>query len=108
MAYSKAFRDGLEDALEKARWRMEVHFKSHFHPEERPATLGDLYKSFVVMHDCLENFIAEVVNYLGPELAKATARGGGAGGGGGAVRSKARSRRRPAGGKRSTRSAARR
>src|SRR5574341_307351 len=101
MPYSKAFRDGLQDAMEKARWRMEVHFKSHFHPQERPATLGDLYKSFVVMHDCLENLVMEVVNCLGPELAKATASGGGAG----AARSKARSRRRPAGGKRSKRSA---
>jgi hypothetical protein len=104
MAYSKAFRDGLQDAMEKARWRMEVHFKSHFHPEERPATLGDLYKSLVVMHDCLENFVGDVVNYLGPELAKATARGGG----GGAARPKARSRRRPAGGRRSKRPATRR
>ncbi len=74
MPYSKAFRKGLQDALEKARWRMEVHFKSHFQPEERPATLGDLYKSFVVMHDCLENLIAEIVNYLEPEVAKAKAR----------------------------------
>jgi hypothetical protein len=75
MAYSKAFREGLQDALEKARWRMEVHFKSHFVPEERPATLGDLHKSFVVMHDCLENFISEIVNYLESELGRGAARG---------------------------------
>ena len=33
MAYSMAFRDRLQDALEKARWRMEVHFTSHFQTE---------------------------------------------------------------------------
>lgn len=78
MAYSKAFREGLEDAVSKARWRMETHFKSHFRPEENPATLGDLHKSLVVMHDCLENFITEVVNYLEGEIGRLRADGRGA------------------------------
>jgi hypothetical protein len=74
MPYSKPFRDGLQDALEKARWRMEVHFRSHFQTEARQATLGDLHKSFVVMHDCLENLATEIVNYLEAELGRGDAR----------------------------------
>jgi hypothetical protein len=109
MPYSRAFREGLQDALEKARWRMEVHFKSHFLPEERPATLGDLYKSFVVLHDCLENCVTEIVNYLEAELARAKARGDGrANGRGGPARPKARRPRRPAARKSSRTSASRR
>ena len=78
MAYSKAFREGLEDAVAKARWRVVTHLKSHLtpHPEESPATRGELSKMLVVLHDCIENFITEVVGYLEPEVAKAKAGGG--------------------------------
>ncbi len=78
MAYSKAFREGLEDAVAKTRWRMETHLQSHLlpHPEESPATRGDLSKSLVVLHDSLENFVSEVVNYLEQELARQKAGGG--------------------------------
>ena len=80
MAYSKAFREGLEDAVAKARWRVVTHLKSHLtpHPEDSPATRGELSKMLVVLHDCIESFITEVVNYLEPELARAKAGAGGA------------------------------
>jgi hypothetical protein len=80
MAYSKAFREGLEDAVEKARWRVVTHLKAHLtpHPEDSPATRGELSKMLVVLHDCIENFITEVVGYLEPELARAKAGGGAA------------------------------
>jgi hypothetical protein len=79
MAYSKAFREGLEDAVSKARWRVVTHLRSHLtpHPEDSPATRGELSKMLVVLHDCIENFITEVVTYLEPEVAKAKAGGGG-------------------------------
>ena len=80
MAYSKAFREGLEDAVAKARWRVVTHLKSHLtpHPEESPATRGELSKMLVVLHDCIENFITEVVGYLEPEVAGAKTGGGAA------------------------------
>ena len=80
MAYSKAFREGLEDAVAKARWRVVTHLRSHLtpHPEESPATRGELSKMLVVLHDCIENFITEVVGYLEPEVAGAKAGGGAA------------------------------
>ncbi len=106
MAYSKAFREGLEDAVAKTRWRMETHLRSHLlpHPEDSGATRADLSKSLVVLHDCLENFITEVVDYLERELAGRRAGGDGvaaavapakAGG-----KSRAASRKRPAAAKR--------
>jgi hypothetical protein len=80
MAYSKAFREGLEDAVAKARWRVVTHLKSHLtpHPEDSPATRGELSKMLVVLHDCIENFITEVVGYLEPEVARPKAGGGAA------------------------------
>ena len=80
MAYSKAFREGLEDAVQKTRWRVHTHLKSHLtpHPEDSPATRGELSKTLVVLHDCLENFVTEVVNCLERELGRAKARGDGA------------------------------
>jgi len=80
MAYSKAFKEGLEDAVSKARWRVVTHLRSHLtpHPEDSPATRGELSKMLVVLHDCIESFITEVVSYLEPELARAGAGGGAA------------------------------
>ena len=71
IAYSKAFREGLEDAVAKARWRIVTHLKSHLtpHPEDSPATRGELSRTLVVLHDCLENFVTEVVSCLERELA---------------------------------------
>jgi hypothetical protein len=77
MAYSKAFREGLEDTVAKARWRVVTHLRSHLtpHPEDSPATRGELSKMLVVLHDCIETFITEVVGFLEPEVAKAKAGG---------------------------------
>lgn len=81
MAYSKPFREGLEDAVAKTRWRVHTHLKSHLtpHPEDSPATRGELSRTLVVLHDCLENFVTEVVNCLETELGKREAGGGAAG-----------------------------
>ncbi len=106
MAYSKAFREGLEDAVAKTRWRMETHLRSHLlpHPEDSGATRADLSKSLVVLHDCLESFVTEVVSCLERELAGRKAGGGGAaaavapGKAGGRLR--AASRKKPAAAKR--------
>ena len=80
MAYSKTFREGLEDAVAKMRWRMEVHLRSHLlpHPEDSPATRGELSKALIVLSDCIESFVTEVVNYLEQELARQKAGGGAA------------------------------
>jgi hypothetical protein len=101
MAYSKAFREGLDDAVAKARWRVVTHLKSHLtpHPEESPATRGELSKMLVVLHDCLENFITEVVGYLEPELDRAKARGGGPGASAAAARPRPKAKARPASGR---------
>ena len=79
MAYSKAFREGLDDAVAKTRWRVVTHLKSHLtpHPEDSPATRGELSKMLVVLHDCLENFVTEVVSCLERELAGRRASGDG-------------------------------
>lgn len=76
MAYSKAFREGLEDAVAKARWRIETHLQAHLlpHPEDSPATRGELSKTLVVLHDCIENFLTEVMNYLEPEVGRGDSR----------------------------------
>ena len=97
MAYSKAFREGLEDAVDKARWRVVTHLKAHLtpHPEESPATRGELSKMLVVLHDCIENFITEVVGYLEPELARPKV-GGGAAAAKTAARPSKKAKRRPA------------
>ena len=81
MAYSKTFREGVEDAVQKTRWRVHAHLRSHLtpHPEDGPATRGDLSKTLVVLHDCLENFVTEVVSCLERELGILKAGGGGAG-----------------------------
>ncbi len=80
MAYSKAFREGLEDAVAKLRWRMEVHLRSHLlpHPEDSPSTRGELSKALVVLADCVENFVTEVAGYLRQELGTSKAGGGAA------------------------------
>ncbi len=77
MGFSKAFREGLDDAVAKTRWRMGTHLQSHLlpHPEESGATRADLSKSLVVLHDCLENFVTEIVNCLEAELGRGNARG---------------------------------
>lgn len=80
MGYSKAFQDGVEDAVAKARWRVVTHLRSHLtpHPEDSPATRGELSKMLVVLHDCIENLITEVVGYLEQELAQPKVGGGAA------------------------------
>jgi len=106
MAYSKAFREGLEDSVSKLRWRAETHLHAHLtpHPEESPATRGELSKMLVVLTDALENFISEVVGYLEHELGKPQASGGGAAPkGAGTTRPKGKTRaaaRKPAAAKR--------
>ena len=81
MAYSKTFREGVEEAVQKTRWRVHAHLKSHLtpQPEDSPATRGELSKTLVVLHDCLENFVTEVVNCLEQELGRLKAGGGAAG-----------------------------
>ena len=109
MAYSKAFRESLEDSVSKLRWRAETHLHAHLtpHPEESPATRGELSKMLVVLTDALENFISEVVGYLEHELGRPHA--GPSGGAApraaaGAARPKGKARavpaRKPAGAKR--------
>lgn len=80
MAYSKGFRAGMDDAVAKVRWRIHSHLQTHLkpHPEDSGATRADLMKSLVVLCDCLENFVSEVVGCLENELDRLKAAGAGA------------------------------
>jgi len=68
----------MDDAVAKVRWRIHSHLQTHLkpHPEDSGATRGDLMKSLVVLCDCLENFVSEVVGCLENELDRLKAAGG--------------------------------
>ena len=72
MAYSKRFNSALDDAISRARWRVEVHQRDML-PTEREketARIGDMSKTLIVTYDMMEKFIVDVLVALDEELAR--------------------------------------
>jgi hypothetical protein len=69
MPYSKQFQAALDDAIARARWRVEVHQQDMLPTEKEkdPATVGDLSKALIVTYDLVEKFINDVLAALADE-----------------------------------------
>jgi hypothetical protein len=69
MSYSKQFQAALDDAIARARWRVEVHQRDMLPTEKEkdPATVGDLSKALIVTYDLMEKFVSDVVAALDDE-----------------------------------------
>lgn len=76
MPYSREFQAALDDAMARARWRVEVHQRDMLPAEKQkePATVGDVSKTLVVTYDLMEKFISDVLAALDDEMTRRNGR----------------------------------
>ncbi len=72
MPYSREFQAALDDAMARARWRVEVHQRDMLPTEKQkePATVGDMSKTLIVTYDLMEKFISDVLAALDDEMTR--------------------------------------
>ena len=70
MPYSREFQTELDDAIARARWRVEVHQRDMLptEKEKEPATVADMSKTLIVTYDLMEKFISDVLAALDVEM----------------------------------------
>ncbi len=76
MPYSREFQAALDDAIARARWRVEVHQRDMLPTEKEtePATVADMSKTLIVTYDLMEKFIGDVLAALDDEMTRRNGR----------------------------------